>query len=96
MISVKECFYLKNTYSTGGMLTFVSEKDVKNSPAVQTLLNLGAVPFCKTNVPQVVMCIGSSLTSVNEGLSLMIVNETTNFLKTNVFENDRFFKTISI
>ncbi|XP_023329239.1 fatty acid amide hydrolase 1 isoform X1 [Eurytemora carolleeae] len=51
-ISVKECFYLKNTYSTGGMLTFVSEKDVKNSPAVQTLLNLGAVPFCKTNVPQ--------------------------------------------
>ena len=57
MISVKECFYLKNTYSTGGMLTFVSEKDVKNSPAVQTLLNLGAVPFCKTNVPQVVMCI---------------------------------------
>ena len=42
----------------------------------------------------------SSLTIVNDGLLLTIVNETTNFLKTVVFENDRFekqplFKTIS-
>ena len=34
----------------------------------------------------------SSLTTVNEGLSLTIVNETTNFLKMNVFENDLFLK----
>ena len=33
---------------------------------------------------------GSSLTIVNDGLSLTIVNETTNFLKTVVFENDCF------
>ena len=39
---------------------------------------------------------GSSLTIVNGRLSFTIVNETTNFLKTIVFENDSFFKTISI
>ena len=44
---------------------------------------------------------GSSLKIVYEGLSLTIVNETTNFIKTVViendrFENDHFFKTISI
>ena len=33
---------------------------------------------------------GSSLKIVNERLSLQIVNETTSFLKTVVFENDRF------
>ena len=30
------------------------------------------------------------LTIVNEGLLLMIVNETTNFKKGNVWKNDRF------
>ena len=49
---------------------------------------------------------GSSLTIVYEGLSLTIDNETTNFFKAVVFENDpfkndriknnRFFKTIFI
>ena len=37
---------------------------------------------------------GSSLTIVNLGLSLMIVNETTNFIKTVVFDK-KLFATLS-
>jgi len=51
-VSIKECFYVKNTYSTAGMIRFLGDKDSRTAPAVQTLIQLGAVPFCKTNVPQ--------------------------------------------
>ena len=36
-----------------GMIYFYGKKEGGNAPAVQTCLNLGAVPFCKTNIPQV-------------------------------------------
>jgi len=50
-ISVKECFNVKNTRSTAGMIAFFEPKNTSTSPGVQTVINLGAVPFCKTNVP---------------------------------------------
>ena len=35
------------------MIKFFGSKDSLTSPTVQNFINLGAIPFCKTNVPQV-------------------------------------------
>jgi len=51
-ISIKECFAVKNTHNNAGMIYFNKKKSQHNAPAVQTCINLGAVPFCKTNIPQ--------------------------------------------
>jgi hypothetical protein len=52
--SVKECYYMRGTYSTAGLLRFYEARNTLDSPAVLTVRHLGANPFCKTNVPQVV------------------------------------------
>ena len=44
---------MRGTYSTAGLLRFHQARNTLDCPAVQTVLQLGAVPFCKTNVPQV-------------------------------------------
>ena len=50
--------------------------------------------FVKKNIDNYVNDEGSSLTIVNEGLSLTIVKETTNFLKTVVFEKKKLHATL--
>jgi hypothetical protein len=51
--SVKECFYMRGTCSTAGLLRFHGTRKTIDCPAVLTVRRLGALPFCKTNVPQV-------------------------------------------
>eukprot|EP00750_Incisomonas_marina_P014824 INCI1789.1.p1 GENE.INCI1789.1~~INCI1789.1.p1 ORF type:complete len:612 (-),score=87.92 INCI1789.1:260-1996(-) len=54
-ISVKECFQVKDTVSTHGLKRYEGDAaaDADESVLVKMLRNLGAVPFCKTNVPQI-------------------------------------------
>ena len=41
--------------STLGLVTYLDHKSDTNSALVDILLNLGAVLYCKTNVPQTLM-----------------------------------------
>jgi hypothetical protein len=56
--SVKECFQLQGTDSTAGLGKFKSQDGVadrtptRNAPLIDALLDAGAVPIAKTNVPQ--------------------------------------------
>ena len=51
-ISVKESFFIKGYSQTAGMSRFLDHPAEKDSPFVQALKDLGAIPFCTTNVPQ--------------------------------------------
>ena len=55
-ISVKECFQVEATASTHGLARYRSDTRIgpeQESVLVRMLRELGAVPFCKTNVPQI-------------------------------------------
>ena len=52
-ISIKECYDVQGYASTAGMAKFASTKADFDCPAVEMIKKLGGVPFCKTNVPQV-------------------------------------------
>lgn len=54
-VSLKDNFHYKGADSTIGMITFLDDKASTNSPLVEILLNLGAVLYVKTNVPQTMM-----------------------------------------
>ncbi|KAJ5173463.1 Amidase [Penicillium coprophilum] len=55
-ISFKDCFNIVGVPSTIGFTSFIEHGALSsNSPAVQVLLNLGAIPYVKTNVPQTMM-----------------------------------------
>jgi amidase len=54
-ISLKDNFHYKGTESTIGMISFLGEKSPANSPLVDILLDLGAVLYVKTNIPQTMM-----------------------------------------
>ncbi|KAJ5699230.1 hypothetical protein N7536_002243 [Penicillium majusculum] len=59
-ISFKDCFNIDGVPSTIGFTSFIKNGPVNsNSPAVQILLNLGAIPYVKTNVPQTMMAADS-------------------------------------
>ena len=51
-ISVKECYDVAHTFSTGGLTKFSRNKAEADCPAVALVKKLGGIPFCKTNVPQ--------------------------------------------
>ncbi|KAK5043478.1 hypothetical protein LTR84_011947 [Exophiala bonariae] len=59
-ISVKDSFNLPGIPSTLGFITF-NKRDFpdQNSPLIEILLSLGAVIYCKTNVPQTLMTADS-------------------------------------
>lgn len=59
-VSVKECYDIAGTYSTAGMTKFARSKAVVDSPVVMLIKKLGGVPFCKTNVPQVMYSLQCS------------------------------------
>ena len=67
--SLKECFQLQGTDATAGLGKFKSQDGVvdrtpaRNSPLVDALLDAGAVPIAKTNVPQL-MCLLRSMISL--------------------------------
>lgn len=54
-ISIKDNFHYKGREATIGMVSFLDEVSSANSPFVDILLNLGAVIYVKTNVPQTMM-----------------------------------------
>lgn len=55
-LSAKDCFNVEGIPSTIGFASFIEHGPVKsNSAVVQTLLDLGAVLYVKTNIPQTMM-----------------------------------------
>jgi len=60
-VSLKDNFHYKGEESTIGMVSFLDEKASANSPLVDILLELGAVIYVKTNVPQTMMVRGPGL-----------------------------------
>ena len=60
-VSVKECYDVKNTVSTAGMAAFANNYPSEDCPLVQMVIKLGGVPFCKTNVPQVMYSLQCSI-----------------------------------
>ncbi|KAL2840078.1 amidase signature domain-containing protein [Aspergillus pseudoustus] len=54
-ISIKDNFHYKGTEATIGMLVFMDQVSAESSPLVEILLQLGAVIYVKTNVPQTMM-----------------------------------------
>jgi len=59
-ISVKECYDVKGSYSTAGMSLFARNLATRDCPLVEMVKQLGGVPFCKTNVPQVMYSLQCS------------------------------------
>lgn len=59
-VSIKDSFKYKGTQSTLGIVSFLDkEPDDENSPLVDILLDLGAILYCKTNIPTTLMTADS-------------------------------------
>ncbi|EKG17739.1 Amidase [Macrophomina phaseolina MS6] len=59
-ISLKDSYMVKDVHHTCGYISFLEKPPAENnSPIVQTLLNLGAVLYVKTNIPQTFMTADS-------------------------------------
>ncbi|OAG38781.1 hypothetical protein AYO21_06976 [Fonsecaea monophora] len=58
-ISVKDSFQVVGTEASIGFVSFLGKKSKENSPLVDILLNLGAVLYVKTNIPQTLMTADS-------------------------------------
>ncbi|KAL3493920.1 amidase signature domain-containing protein [Aspergillus germanicus] len=54
-VSIKDNFHYKGTEATIGMVAFMDQMSTASSPLVDILLQLGAVIYVKTNVPQTMM-----------------------------------------
>ena len=55
-ISIKDCFQVEGKQSTVGYVEFIKHPVAsENSPLVEILLELGAVLYVKTNIPQTMM-----------------------------------------
>ncbi|KAJ6110760.1 Amidase [Penicillium sp. IBT 16267x] len=58
-ISIKDNFHYKGRDATIGMVSFIDDVSTENSALVDILLDLGAVLYVKTNVPQTMMTADS-------------------------------------
>ncbi|ROW02769.1 hypothetical protein VSDG_01721 [Cytospora chrysosperma] len=59
-ISLKDSFQIRGTDATLGLVAYLDNgPSQENSCLVDVLINLGAVPFCKTNIPQTLMTADS-------------------------------------
>lgn len=59
-ISIKDPFNYTGVQSTLGMIAFLDNPPAReNSPLVDILLDLGAILYCKTNIPQTMMTADS-------------------------------------
>jgi amidase len=54
-VSLKDSFQIPGIQATIGLIAYLDDVSNTNSPLVEILLSLGAVPFVKTNVPQTMM-----------------------------------------
>lgn len=54
-ISLKDSFQVAGTHATLGLVAYLDDFSDTNSPLVEILVSLGAVPFVKTNIPQTLM-----------------------------------------
>lgn len=54
-ISIKDNCWVKGMDSTIGLAKFLYQPASKDAVIVQAFKGLGAVPFCKTNVPQTLL-----------------------------------------
>lgn len=54
-MSIKDCFYLKGKDSSGGIITYLNNPASDDGLIVKILKSEGAIPFVKTNVPQLMM-----------------------------------------
>ena len=59
-LSVKECYNVRDCDSTAGMAYYLNQPCEYDCFAVRKLKELGAVPFCLTNVPQTMMSLQCS------------------------------------
>ncbi|KAI5358747.1 putative amidase [Septoria linicola] len=59
-VSIKDSFRYKGSQSTLGFVSFLDgPADTENSPLVDLLLDLGAILYCKTNIPLTLMTADS-------------------------------------
>jgi amidase len=59
-VSLKDSFQVRGTEATLGFIAYLDHgPSQENSDMVDTLLNLGAVLYCKTNIPQTLMVCGT-------------------------------------
>jgi amidase len=54
-ISLKDSFQVAGSQSTLGLVAFLNDTSELNSALVEMLSDLGAVIYCKTNIPQTLM-----------------------------------------
>lgn len=54
-ISIKDSFQVVGVPSTIGLVAYLDDVSSANSALVDMLLGLGAVLYCKTNIPQTLM-----------------------------------------
>jgi amidase len=59
-ISLKDGFQVAGTQATLGLISLIDYCSDVNSPMVDVLLNLGAVLYVKTNIPQTLMVVNSN------------------------------------
>jgi amidase len=67
-ISLKDNFEIKGKDSTVGFTSWVNKPAEYNATLVDMLEKLGAVRFCKTNVPTAMMIVCIPLAHTKEGL----------------------------
>lgn len=79
-ISLKDSFQVRGTDATLGFIAYLNNgPSQENSYMVDTLLNLGAVLYCKTNIPQTLMVCCTVLSSYTTWFSLLFRNPLTDF-----------------
>lgn len=54
-VSLKDGFQIAGSTASLGFVSFLDRVSEKNSPLVEILLELGAVLYVKTNIPQTLM-----------------------------------------
>lgn len=71
-ISLKDSFQVRGTDATLGFIAYLDNgPSQENSYLVDTLLNLGAVLYCKTNIPQTLMvCCAGLFFNTDQALSI--------------------------
>ena len=62
-VSIKDSFQVIGTEATLGLVAFIGKTSEVNSCLVENLLELGAVLYVKTNVPQTLMVFDHKLSS---------------------------------
>jgi len=59
-VSIKECFFVAGYDTTAGLAQYIDDPSSKDCDIVASLKNLGAIPFCLTNVPQTMISYACS------------------------------------